>query len=148
MPSLRLARSNRSHARLRALYVAGPAVRGSAPTAKSPARRRCSEISEPPRVRGWWLAALILLAAGLPAAAADKVDVVQLRNGDRLTCEIKRLDRSILAISTDPVGSVSVHWGDVANLVSPRSFDVQVASGLHYYGSLVPAPAGQLGVAS
>jgi hypothetical protein len=79
-----------------------------------------------------------------PLAAADKVDVVHLRNGDRLTCEIKKLDRSLLAISTDPLGKASVHWGDVASLTSPRHFDVQLASGYHYYGSLLPSPLGQL----
>ena len=28
-----------------------------------------------------------------PSAAADKVDVITFKNGDRLTCEIKRLER-------------------------------------------------------
>ena len=31
---------------------------------------------------------------GRPLMAADKVDVIHLKNGDRLTCEIKKLDRS------------------------------------------------------
>ena len=70
-----------------------------------------------------------LLLVSRPVAAADKVDVVHLKNGDRLTCEIKKLDRSLLAISTDPLGKASVHWGDVASLTSPRQFDVQLASG-------------------
>jgi Protein of unknown function, DUF481 len=98
-------------------------------------------------VRAWALAVLMLLAAGLPAAAAGKVDVVQLRNGDRLTCEIKRLDRSILTVSTDPLGTVSVHWGDIATLASPRQFDLQLESGGHYLGSLVSAAAGRVGLA-
>jgi uncharacterized protein DUF481 len=93
------------------------------------------------------LAVVMLLAAGLPAAAAGKVDVVQLRNGDRLTCEIKRLDRSILTVNTDPLGTVSVHWGDIATLASPRQFDLQLESGGHYLGSLVSAAAGRVGLA-
>jgi hypothetical protein len=80
-------------------------------------------------------------------AAADKVDVIQLRNGDRLTCEIKKLDRSVLTVSTDPLGKASVHWGEITGMASPRTFDVQVASGEHYYGSLLIGPTGQLVVA-
>ena len=85
---------------------------------------------------------MVLWAA--PLAAADKVDVVHLKNGDRLTCEIKQLDRSMLTVSTDPMGTISVHWGEVAGLTSPRNFDVQVASGQHHYGSFLPAPEGLL----
>jgi hypothetical protein len=90
--------------------------------------------------------ALLLFAR--VAAAADKVDVIQLRNGDRLTCEIKKLDESILTISTDPLGQATVHWGEVAGVTSPRMFEVQLASGQYYYGSLVLAAPGQVGVAA
>jgi hypothetical protein len=93
------------------------------------------------------LSVFMLLAVGFPAGAADKIDVVQLRNGDRLTCEIKRLDRSILTISTDPLGKVSVHWGDIATMSSPRQFDLQLQSGEHYLGSLAAAAAGKVGIA-
>lgn len=86
---------------------------------------------------------VIALLAG-PAAAADKVDVIQLKNGDRLTCEIKKLEQSVLSISTDPLGSASVHWGEVVGMTSPRAFDVQLASGEHYYGTLAAAPPGQM----
>src|SRR6266550_2191319 len=92
-----------------------------------------------------WLAmglALWLVVLFGPVAAADNVDVIHLKNGDRLTCEIKRLDRSVLSISTDPLGKASVHWGEVADLASPRAFDVQLGSGEHYLGSLAASPPG------
>jgi len=79
--------------------------------------------------------------------AADKVDVVTLRNGDRITCDIKKLDRSVLTISTDPLGTVTVHWGDIATLASPRQFDLQLASGEHYLGALTAAAPGQIDIA-
>ena len=85
-----------------------------------------------------------LLAAATPAAAADKVDVITFKNGDRVTCEIKRLDRGTLEISTDPLGTVTVHWGEVTAVASPREFDVQVSSGVQYYGALRPAAPGQV----
>ena len=83
-----------------------------------------------------WLTSALAVSM-CPAAFAQKVDVVHLQNGDRLTCEIKALSRGVLSISTDPLGSVSVHWGQVAALESPRAFNVQVASGQQYYGTLV-----------
>ena len=91
-----------------------------------------------------WSTCLIVLVLGLPLAAADKVDVIHLKNGDRLTCEIKKLDRSVLTISTDPLGKASVHWGEVLDLASPRAFDVQLASGDHYLGILLASPQGQM----
>jgi hypothetical protein len=89
---------------------------------------------------------MVLLWAS-PLSAADKVDVLQLRNGDRITCEIKRLNRSVLTVSTDPLGTVSVYWGQVAGLESPREFDIQLASGEQFYGRLLAAPPNQLVVA-
>jgi len=115
------------------------AASGSAIT---PSSRRRSEIS------GWRLAALVvvwLVAAAVPAAA-DNVDIVHLKNGDRLTCEIKLLDRSLLTISTDPLGKANVHWGEIAAIASPRTFDIQVASGEHYAGALALATSGRLTV--
>ncbi len=74
-------------------------------------------------VRRWGLALYMLLAVGFPAAAADKVDLVQLRNGDRLTCEIKKLDRSVLSISTDPLGKASVRPSICSRKCGARSAD-------------------------
>src|ERR1051325_11522828 len=82
-----------------------------------------------PKCRIWDALAGLCLAALLAgaAAAADKGDGGQLTNGDRLTCEIKKLDQSVLSISTDPLGSASVHWGEIVGVTSPRTFDVQLA---------------------
>ena len=64
---------------------------------------------------------MVLLTGGV-ARAADKIDVVHLKNGDRITCEIKNLDKGLLEVSTDPAGKLSIHWGDVASLESPIVF--------------------------
>jgi hypothetical protein len=91
----------------------------------------------------WVIVVVLVLGLGRPAAAAH-LDVLHLKNGDRITCEIKRLDRSLLAINTDPLGKASVHWGDVADLSSPRRFDAQVRSGEHYLGTLLASPPGSM----
>jgi hypothetical protein len=115
--------------------------RGRGRRSTSPARRSRSEISDLSR-NAWALAVGLALLFAQPIVAADKVDVIRLKNGDRVTCEIKRLDRSVLSISTDPLGKASVHWGEVADLASPRMFDVQVRSGEHHFGSLQASAPG------
>jgi hypothetical protein len=92
---------------------------------------------------------LVILLCGLaPAVAAGpKVDTVRLKNGDRLTCEIKKLQYGVLTLSTDPLDTVLVHWDEVASLESPRSFEVTLESGDRLYGALrAPSVAGQLDV--
>ena len=69
-------------------------------------------------LRGLISAAWLLVPA--LAHAGPKVDVIQLKNGDRLTCEILKLQHGSLSISTDPLDKVSVHWADVVVLTSPR----------------------------
>jgi hypothetical protein len=91
-------------------------------------------------------AALVVLVLLVPCleARAQKVDVVRLRNGDRITCEITGLTRSVLNVSTDPLGSISIHWGQIVGIESPRAFTLQLTSGERYYGSLVAGPADQI----
>ena len=60
---------------------------------------------------------------------------MHLKNGDRVSCEIKKLDRALLTLSTDPMDTVTVHWDSVAGLSSPRYFEIELTSGAVYYGS-------------
>src|SRR4051794_4216460 len=99
MPFNRLHLRTYSGASLRLPHVDRHHREDPFPEWPSPARRSGSEISDLRRARSV-LATCVVLLLGRPLMAADKVDVIQLRNGDRLTCEIKKLDRSILSIST------------------------------------------------
>ena len=107
-----------------------------------PPCRRLGRSSTPagwsrPEIPDWLprvLSLCLLLVCPRPSAAADKVDVITFKNGDRITCEIKKLDRGTLKVSTDPLGTVNVHWGEVAAMASPREFEVQVSSGDQYFG--------------
>ena len=58
--------------------------------------------------RMWWtfgLAVVCSVAGVREAFAAAKTDVVELVNGDRITCEIKKLDRGKLSVKTDGLGT-------------------------------------------
>jgi Protein of unknown function, DUF481 len=85
-----------------------------------------------------WLVAALVLGAPLRATAlADKTDVVELTNGDRITCEIKKLDRGKLTVKTDGIGTVAIEWDDIDRLTSAARFDLELESGEHHYGMLV-----------
>jgi putative salt-induced outer membrane protein YdiY len=79
--------------------------------------------------------ALLALFASSHALAA-KTDVVYLANGDRLTCEIKSLERGQLKVSTDSMGTVYLEWDDVLHVSSPAQFIVERADGRRARGTL------------
>ena len=82
------------------------------------------------------LACFFLLVAS-PLFAREKSDVLVMRNGDRLTCEIKSLDSDTLAISLDyAAGTVSINWGKVDHIESKQLFLVKTQDGSVYSGSL------------
>jgi hypothetical protein len=99
-------------------------------------------------VRPWILGAVAALLAGAPgpALAGPKIDTVILRNGNRITCEIKRFDLARLTLSTDAMDTVTVHWDHVAQILSPRTFEVETTSGAIYYGALTNTTALELGI--
>jgi Protein of unknown function, DUF481 len=68
--------------------------------------------------------AFVLLIAAHPANAA-KTDVVVLRNGDRITGEVKELSGGRLRYSTDDLGTVYIEWLEVATLTSPLVYEVE-----------------------
>ena len=83
------------------------------------------------------LVCLVLLLSG-PAMAA-KTDVVVLKNGDRITGEVKSLDRGRLKYSTDSMGTIYIEWDDIDTLVSKEFHRVRVRGGRLYFGTLSDA---------
>jgi hypothetical protein len=78
-----------------------------------------------------------LLLVAMPLSAREKSDVLVMRNGDRLTCEIKSLDSDTLAIGLDyAAGTISVNWGKVDHIESKQLFLVKTQDGVVYSGSL------------
>ena len=71
------------------------------------------------------------------ASAREKADVLVMRNGDRLTCEIKSLSADTLYISLDyALGTVAVDWFKVDHLESKQLFVVKTQNGETYSGTL------------
>ena len=75
------------------------------------------------------------LSAVVPAAA-KKTDIIELVNGDRITCEIQKMDRGKVTAKTDGLGTLSIEWDDVVRVSSIAVYDVELESGTRLAGSL------------
>lgn len=78
-----------------------------------------------------------MLTAGIAYAA--KSDVVRLKNGDHLTGEVKSLDRGQLSFDTDDMGTLSIQWDAVASVSIKDEMQVEMESGVRYYGHVKAA---------
>jgi len=85
---------------------------------------------------------LLLLGAGV--AEAQKTDSVWIRNGDRITGEVKSLSRALLKYSTDDLGTIYIEWDKVDRISTTTILEIQLGSGRKYYGPLGLARAGRL----
>jgi len=79
------------------------------------------------------LACFFLIAV---ASAAPKTDVLVFKNGDRLTGEIKSLQRGRLSFNTNATGTIGIEWDDVAYLSSDQNLQVELENGQRYLGHL------------
>jgi hypothetical protein len=75
--------------------------------------------------------------------ARPKTDVIILKNGDRITCEIKYLARGMLSVKTDAMSTLEIKWQDVERITSNLIFTVQDTLGRRYVGSLQATPDAQ-----
>jgi len=94
-------------------------------------------------VRSVILCFSLLLAA--PLVARESTDVIVMKNGDRITCQIKGFSAGVLSVSPPYViQTISVDWSQVARLESKQLFIVKMQDGSVYRGILksVETPAG------
>jgi hypothetical protein len=69
--------------------------------------------------------------------ARDNTDVIVMKNGDRMTGEIKALSAGVLSVKLKYVqGTIGVQWSEVARLESDQLFLVKTESGTVYTGKL------------
>jgi hypothetical protein len=74
--------------------------------------------------------------------------VATLRNGDRITGEIMRLERGRLEFKTDDAGTLYLEWDKLASVVASRLFEVVTADGARYLGRLGGGSARSITVVS
>lgn len=78
-----------------------------------------------------------LMTLGISPAMAAESDVVIFVNGDRLTGEVKSLERGKLRFKTAATDTISIEWDDVASLASDQNIQVETEGGDRYLGHLV-----------
>jgi hypothetical protein len=87
------------------------------------------------------LVVLTLTACDCLCAKALRGDVVTMKNGDRFTGEVKRLQSGVLYIETDYASSnLAVDWTQVQNVKSTATYLVTLANGKHVTGQLERLP--------
>jgi putative salt-induced outer membrane protein YdiY len=78
-----------------------------------------------------------------PLSARPSKDTLLFKNGDRWTCEIKKLDHGYLYVGLDYVdGTVQVDWNKIARIESPQLFVVIDEQGIVSVGPLSTSNTG------
>jgi len=83
------------------------------------------------------LALLLSLCVAGELTARTKTDVVVMINGDKFTCEIKRMERGVLYASFDYIdGTIPMQWSKVARVESSQLFIVHTQDGSILNGTI------------
>ena len=91
-----------------------------------------------------FLSALVPILCGPPAQARPSTDVIRFKNGDKWTCEIKKLDHGYLYVGLDYVdGTVSVDWGKIESIESSQLFVVTDSDGVVHEGTISSSATGK-----
>lgn len=79
----------------------------------------------------------LVSALAVPLFGRPKTDAIVMKNGDRFTCEIKKLENGVLYTALDYVdGTISIDWAKVARVESNQLFLVHTQSGAVYQGTI------------
>ncbi len=87
--------------------------------------------------------ALLILTMSFNIYAA-KTDIIILTNGDRLTGEIKGMDKGKLELSTDYMGTIYIDWLQIVDLISRTGQTVELNDGTRIYGPIVESESNKL----
>ncbi len=79
-------------------------------------------------------------------AASSKIDTVYFQHGDRLTGELISLNKGILKLKTNDVGTVSIEWQNVDSLCILNSLRILKHNGGVLYGKLYPSGKNKVGI--
>jgi len=85
------------------------------------------------------LCAFLLLVTSVPSVCmsdGDKTDIVVLKNGDRITGEVKTLQARLLEFDTDAMGTVVIEWRYIERIISTENQSVDTTDGRRYLGRL------------
>jgi putative salt-induced outer membrane protein YdiY len=80
---------------------------------------------------------IVVIAMLCASASARRKDVVVMKNGDKLTGDVKRLENGVLYVETDySSGSVPIDWMQVESVHSIAGYQVTLSNGQHLAGTI------------
>jgi hypothetical protein len=82
---------------------------------------------------------LLLGSLSTVAYAGPKTDLIYLKNGDRVTGDIKELAQGQLRLSTDAFDTIFIKWSDINYISSDKWLQVELTDGTRFFGQ-TPEP--------
>jgi hypothetical protein len=79
---------------------------------------------------------LIMALVVMAPAMAQKTDLIYMANGDRITGDVKSLERGRLYVKTHSLGSLYIEWAAVDHIVSDKPLQLELDSGRRVLGKL------------
>ena len=80
---------------------------------------------------------MIFFLISVPVLARENTDVIVMKNGDRMTGQIKGFNAGVLYLELEYVdGTMKVQWSKVARLESKHQFIVETQEGSKYTGTI------------
>jgi hypothetical protein len=81
-----------------------------------------------------WLLFFLVLTISVQA---QKNDTIYLKNGDRITGELKKFEYGLLTLSTDAMLKVYIEFDKINTIYSAKYFEMRTNSGIRYFGHLM-----------
>lgn len=79
---------------------------------------------------------LALICFSTLTVRAQKNDTIYLRNGDRITGELKKFEYGLLDLSTDAMKTISIEFDRINSIHSSKFFEIRMKSGEKFFGHL------------
>ena len=93
-----------------------------------------------PRLHSTLLITAVAFCLTASVVSGQKTDILVLRNGDRITGELRGLSHGVLRYKTDDAGTLQVEWEKVSSLTSIHTFEVELVTERTLFGSLSEGP--------
>ena len=90
------------------------------------------------------LAAVIFIASILLVAENVIADEIWLKNGDRISGTVKKMEDKVLIFKTPYAGEMSIEWDEITALTTDAPIEMVLDDDTSFLGSMVPAPGGQI----
>ena len=82
------------------------------------------------------------------AHASAKTDTLTLYNGDKITCEVKKLEKGKLQVKTSDIGTLSAKWYKVAFIETKQVLEIVLHDRTKIYGTLGKADSAGYAIVS